>query len=84
MTKSAFDADAAVMQEMSRHVDQLLSMGCLFDSDTQSYCVKFQMEHATCKAEYQQSRSDGLSAEFLSPEMDHLRRVLTRMIEFAA
>ena len=81
------DAETAIMQEMSRHVDQLISVGSVFDNDVQSYCVKFQMEHASAKAEYQQSKSENLfeaTCDFLSPEMDHLRRVLVRMIDFAA
>lgn len=86
------DANTSVMGELSGLVDTLLRISPMYDSELQKFVVKFQVEHAAAKAEFQceiSSRDTEESStrdfsEATTPDMRHLHLALKRMIDLGA
>jgi ataxin-10 len=90
------EANEEVLQDVSRHVDSILSLSQLFDSDQEKYALRFQMEHATAKAAYQlnelseclddpppASASLSCKEHTIPKKMSHMCRVLQCMADLA-
>jgi ataxin-10 len=89
------DADSDVMRQISELIDEMLTLSQP-DADLRMYCVKFQVEHASSKAEYQSEDAKGSlghdaddddapgrPASPLGADMLHLKWALQRMIDLA-
>lgn len=87
------DADSDVMRQISELIDEMLTLSQP-DADLRMYCVKFQVEHASSKVEYQSADAksalgnadtddDDAPASPLGADMLHLKWALQRMIDLA-
>jgi len=82
------DVNTQTLEAISQHIDTLLALSQP-DAELRMHANKFQLEHASAKVEYQQASPTpfepphATSSPPLSREMVHLKRVLTRMVDFA-
>ena len=92
LAASVKDANSAVLREISELIDSVLTMSQP-DPELRMHCIKFQVEHAAAKAEYQCARGggEGISdsacsspAPALSSDMLELKWALQRMIDLAS